>query len=207
MGLKFTIDNCTLCLIYDAALSRVIGTGFTFLKPEWVVTARHVVVEDGAPRRSLMVTREQSFHAQVLFSDPAVDLAVLELSDRGACKVPLFPSHERFAGGQGLICCGYAPSRSSPADGRYELFVNSVPEYEREVRSRSDLEEELVIFKAPFAEGGHSGGPVFGEGGGVVGAIIELFQREGVEFARATSILPLLRHLTFGVTQRSRGDA
>ena len=50
MGLRFTIADDTLCLIYDAQSNWALGTGFTFLKPDWVVTAKHVVIAEGRIR-------------------------------------------------------------------------------------------------------------------------------------------------------------
>ena len=55
----------------------------------------------------------------------------------------------------------------------------------------------MIIFEAPYAEGGFSGGPILGEGGGVAGLIIDNFSVDGKIFARATSILSLLGELRF----------
>jgi hypothetical protein len=45
-------------------------------------------------------------------------------------------------------------------------------------------------------EGGHSGGPVLGEGGNVAAVVIDRFQQGDVNWARATSILHLMKYVS-----------
>jgi hypothetical protein len=59
------------------------------------------------------------------------------------------------------------------------MLVNHVPAFTVEVREREGLNEELVVFNAPRSEGGHSGGPIMGEGGGVVGVVIQNYVENG----------------------------
>ena len=105
-------------------------------------------------------------------------------------------AHHSLAGSSGLICAGYAPSRAAPGEPAV-VFVNEIPSFQIEVRERAAFSEELMVFDASFSEGGHSGGPIFGSGGGVVGAIIESFYAGQQLKARATSLLPLMAHLNF----------
>lgn len=72
------------------------------------------------------------------------------------------------------------------------------------VSRRRDEIEECIEFEAPVADGGHSGGPVFAEGGGVIGLIIDRFQRDGKNMCRATSILPVLERLDIPSLWRPR---
>jgi hypothetical protein len=105
--------------------------------------------------------------------------------------MPLFPGFEEYTGKRGLVCCGYAPSTGA-------FFLNHIPSYERERRIRDEGDESVIVFDAPWMEGGHSGGPVFGEGGGVVAVLLHTIRPDnGERRGRATSILELLRYLRF----------
>lgn len=201
-GNPITFEANAVLLVHDDTENRPLATGFCFIKPEWVVTAKHVVLENGLPRTSLSVLsyRGEPSRTSILFLHPQHDLAVLRIEGDSPCDVPLFPGFEMHTGKRGLVCCGYAPSLSDRQAGRNTIFVNQVESYEREGRMRDSGDESLIVFNAPWMEGGHSGGPVFGEGGGVVAVLIELLRLdEGVARARATSILALLRFLNFQV--------
>jgi S1-C subfamily serine protease len=191
-GLKFALQKDALALVIDQAQQKPIGTAFVFIQTHWVVTARHVVIQDGIPRRSLELffSSKKNVPAKVLYAHPTLDLAVLEFRG-GPCDAPLFPSHHQFSGSKGLITAGYARTKG------LVIEVNRIDSFDTERRDRVDGSEELIVFDAPFADGGHSGGPVFGEGAGVVGAVIEDFPVENGRRARATSLRPLLRQLEF----------
>jgi hypothetical protein len=77
------------------------------------------------------------------------------------------------------------------------MYANNIPKFEVEFRERGAFKEEIIVFDAPFSEGGHSGGPIFGAGGGVVGVMIQNFYDGPVLRARATGLAPILVHLTF----------
>jgi hypothetical protein len=201
MSLTISIDHNSISLIVDGAQRRSLGTGFSFIQPNWVVTAKHVVLDQGLPRQKILVSpyKHVTVEARLLYAHPLVDLAVLELPS-DICNRPLFPAHHSLAGSSGLICAGYAPSKTNPV-GPAVFFINEIPSFESELRERTGLNEELIVFDAAFSEGGHSGGPIFGSGGGVVGAIIENFASGGSLRARGTSLAPLVRQLCF-----PRGD-
>lgn len=196
MAITFTIDQLALSLVIDSNERRVLGTAFSFIQPNWVLTAKHVVLVDGLPRRQLLVLslNQPSIPARVLFAHPQVDLAVLVL-ECGLCQRPLFPAHHSLAGSSGLVCAGYAPSKSA-LGGPAVLYINEIPSFAVEVRDRHNLNEEVIVFDAPFSEGGHSGGPIFGSGGGVVGAIIQNFHVGSKLRARGTSLAPIVARLT-----------
>lgn len=195
-GLSFTIDAEAISLIAESRPLRVLGTVFSFIQPSWVVTAKHVVEDQGLIRDNLVVLVKNTWvSATVLYAHPQVDIAVLQTST-ATCGIPLFPAHHKFAGSTGLVVAGYMPSKTDPKNG-LAVEMNHIPTFEIESRGRADLEEETICFRAPFAEGGNSGGPVFGAGGGVVGLVIQRYGDAENMFARATSISPLLSRLTF----------
>ena len=205
-GFRFTIHYDSLFLLCDDEEHRALATAFCFIRPEWVVTAKHAVLDMDIPRRnlSLLSRRNGRLRVSVLFLHPSHDLAVLRIDGQSPCDVPLFPGFESYTGRNGLICCGYAPSLSDREGRRYTLHLNRITSYECEKRTRHTGEEALIVFDAPWMEGGHSGGPVLGEGGGVAAVMIELVRSDdGVVRARATSILHLLRYLTFGSSGRT----
>jgi S1-C subfamily serine protease len=196
-GVTFSIDSNAVSLVLDGEERRPLGTGFSFIRPNWVVTAKHVVLKDGIPRNQLLIgpsNNQPSIQAQVLYTHPQVDLAVLVIL-KNYCEHPLYPAHHAFAGSNGLICAGFAPSQSTPQLGT--MLVNHIPAFAVQVRERQGLNEELIVFDAPYSEGGHSGGPIFGEGGGVVGVIIQDYSENGTKKARGTSLAPLIAELRF----------
>lgn len=201
IGFKFHIHRDSLFVLQDDDEGRPLATAFCFLKPEWVVTAKHAVLDRGEPRQNLSLfgLRNNILRASVYFLHPSHDLAVLRIEGQSPCDVPMFPSFEEYTGQRGLVYCGFAPSLSYMSSRKHIIHVNRTVSYEREERNRQTGDESLIVFDAPEMEGGHSGGPVFGEGGGVTAVLIELIRSEnGATRARATSIIHLLRFLTFG---------
>jgi S1-C subfamily serine protease len=196
-GLTITINGSSIAVIRDREHNRPIGTGFVFVRPSWIVTAKHVVIRDGILRENLdliFTSQNNYLPASLLYAHPTLDLAVLSAPD-SPCETPLYPAHHEFVGKEGFITVGYKPSKNT-ANG-FSVEANTVPSFTIELRERADGNEEVLIFPANFAEGGHSGGPVLGAGGGVVGVIIEDFSNAEGQFARASSIKPLLDRLAF----------
>lgn len=197
MAIAFSFNVHALGLVRDRSEQKLLGTAFSFIRPQWYVTAKHVVVEYGQTRDqiSLFLDGHSDIPARVLFLHPELDLAVLEVS-KPVCDQPLFPGHHQFSGAQGLVAAGYAPSKKLHNGGPV-VQVSQIESFEVQVRGRASVQEETIVFDAPESEGGNSGGPIFGAGGGVVGAIIENFRSGESLLARGTSIIPLTRHLSF----------
>jgi hypothetical protein len=159
------------------------------------VTAKHVVESDGFPREHLLICPlgTASHRAKLIYAHPLLDLALVQC-EGFRVETPLFPSYERFTGKGGLICLGFAPSLGRD-DRKSHMFVNRIEAYDREVRAREGLDEEMIMFDAPFMEGGHSGGPTLGEGGGVVAVTIEGYGSDRGFRGRATAIHPIMDRL------------
>jgi S1-C subfamily serine protease len=199
-NITFSIHGHAVFLVQDNDEGRPLGTAFCFIKPEWIVTAKHVVLDMGVPSPNLsLVSKSGSpLNVSIIFEDPYHDIAVLRIEGQSPCDVPLFPSFERYTGQRGLVSCGYAPSLSSHEEGSYSIWLEHFTSYDREERIRNVGDESLIVFDAPWIEGGHSGGPVFDLGGHVVAVLIDRIPADnGVVRARATSILHLLRFLEF----------
>jgi S1-C subfamily serine protease len=187
-------DELALCTVTAA---RGTGTGFAFLKPTWIVTAKHVVSGQPPEQPIALLFREgPALTARVLFEHPQVDVAVLEVVGNTRCRAPFMPGHGAPIEG-GLLCVGYKPSVSDRDVGRYTSFVSGVDSYERTTRQRDGHEEILFIFPAPHGEPGHSGGPLLAPGGAVIGVVVDGITLAGQHVMRATSIAAVLDHLAF----------
>jgi hypothetical protein len=51
--MQFKFTGHQLGTIVDFNEMETIGTGFVFLKDDWVVTAAHVVIQEGVPKPSI----------------------------------------------------------------------------------------------------------------------------------------------------------
>src|SRR5262245_52632480 len=142
-------DELALCLVRSA---RGTGTGFAFLEPTWIVTAKHVVAGQpvSEPLR-LLFPQGLPLPARILLAPPRVDLALLEVLGGSRRRVPLLPG-DAAPGEGGLRCIGYKPSRSDQGAGRYTSFVSRVDSFERSTRQRDGHEEDLYIFPSPEGE-------------------------------------------------------
>lgn len=153
-----------------------------------------MVIEHGTWRQNLgLLFKDGTADACVLYADPNIDLAALQLNG-SPCKHPLFPAHKAFAGETGLVTAGYRPTKTMESGGP-AIEINHVLSFWSELRGLPVGTEEVICFDAQFSEGGHTGGPVLGTGGGVIGAVIENFREGDRLIARATSIAPIVARL------------
>ena len=189
------IESTQICIICDSQeKTPQLGTGFFFLRPNWIVTAAHVVLEEfESPRKNLYLEfpDKQGItpSVNVLAIHRENDIALLELAtDEGRCSKPFFPGYDELSVSKGLISLGYTPSRGKT------ITVSIAKVYEKSFREREDI-ETVLEFESQHIEGGSSGGPIFGDGGAVLGILINVFTIEeepDKKFARATSISNLM---------------
>lgn len=195
--MKVTIDKHAMCIINDKEVNHAIGTGFSFLKDTWIITAKHVVMKNGMPRNNLQLSflEKGRINAKVFAVHPELDLALLIHEHPMLCEKPLMPGYYEFTNSKQLFYIGYSPSQSSGFD--LTMTVNLIKDYKTEIRER-DESETLIYFNADFAESGNSGGAIIGEGGNVVAVAIETRETEKGRICTATSIRTILRNLNFG---------
>ncbi|MGE0455334.1 MAG: serine protease [Vicinamibacteria bacterium] len=186
-----SLDELALCVVKSR---RGTGTGFAFLRPGWIVTAKHVVAgQPPAEPIRLLFRQGLSLPGRVLLSHPQVDLAVLELLADDHRLAPFLPAERAPADGD-LLCVGLKPAVSD-GEPEHTTFVLRVESYERSVRQRDGYEEVLYIFPAPDGEQGSSGAPLLAPGGGVLGVVVDGIRLDGQRVTRATGIVALLDHL------------
>lgn len=194
----FAIDGYQICVISDLNEKKEeLGTGFVFLRPDWVVTAAHVVIEYGIPRKNLYgqfpTNNPNKLDLEVIATHRECDIALLRiLNNPNPCKRPLYPGYDDLSVSNGLVCCGYTPSRGKT------ITMSLVKTYGKEIRERINT-ETILEFENDGIEGGSSGGPIFGDGGVVLGLLINQFSLEEEphkKFARATSIHNLMNAIS-----------
>ena len=192
----FKLNTYQVCIICDADESKPkLGTGFSFLRRDWIVTAAHVVINHGLPRENLYGIFSNAIikvQLKVIAIHKESDLAVLQITSQlNPCTLPLYPGYEDMSTSKGLVNCGFVPSRNA-------LVMNLVRSFSRYDREREKT-ETVLEFDGTNIEGGSSGGPIFGDGGVVLGVMTNLFPLEdqpNKKFARAVSIRSLMDAIT-----------
>ena len=197
--MKFTIDKQALCIVIDKEIGKALGTGFSFLKENWVITAKHVVIYEGLPRKQLELSfiDNENVKANIIAVHPEIDLALLEYEGPPLCKKPLMPGYHEFGSSNQLIMTGYSPTQSDPSG--LIVKVDLIEGFEVEEREREDT-EITIHFKAEFSEGGNSGGAILGEGGNVVAVTIQTYFKGDEKYCIATSIRAIMKNIEFGST-------
>lgn len=172
---------------------RGTGLGFAFLKPQWVVTARHVV-RDQRPGSAvtLVFAVGGPSTGRVAALHPHVDLAVLEVTGDVHGVVPLTPPAGRPAEVQAVLCVASEAVTAADAAPSGRLRLLEVPSFERTRRHRDGREEDLFIFPTPLDGSPRSGGPLLAADGSVIGVVVDSIDLAGRTFIRATAIEAVL---------------
>lgn len=166
---------CTIDSIRDGKHWRM-GTGFVFVQKNWLVTAKHVVWDDQLQQvRSPLFAQstDPSIKNKIIQIEkyklhPNHDLAVLQFNGP-LCNRPFYPAHLPVENNEKLFALGYSPTASG--FDRIQFKMISISKFRKEFRDRDEGTEEIVEFDFNGSEGGNSGGPVFGDGAGIVAVI------------------------------------
>ncbi len=172
------VAGAALCAIRS---TRGNGSGFAFLAPGWIVTARHVVaaLPPGAPVH--LAFADGDHVARVVFEHPRIDLAVLEVTGGRANPAALLPALDDPRGDP-LVVLTAAESDGAPG--------HDVARYEHTVRQRDGHKEVLFHFPAPERTV-RSGSPLVAASGRVVAVVTDGITLDGRRMIRSTSIMGL----------------
>lgn len=198
--LRMTIDTNAVGLILDAKERRPLATGFVFLRSNWIVTAKHVVEPPPGCRsqwRDVHFRSRSGFvPARVFAASPETDVCILSLQGPAPCNRPLMPGNETLVTASGFVFAGYAPSKTTTTGPA--ILVCRAMSYGVQERERSSI-ERVLEFDTNEMERGFSGGPVLGEGGSVVGLLIQIVPDTTPPRGRATSIDGILGALRIDI--------
>ncbi len=195
--LNVKIDPNSICIfyrVYDDGTRKPFGTGFFFMEPDLVGTARHIM-EDHANARTpyTLLIRPAQSHEGYLASECVYhieqDLALVRL-ERSHQVVPFAPC---VGTNEGFLLVGYDPPTES-------ILVRPVPKfYTPDPREGKHSTTFLFEWDGPVNPG-NSGGPLIGPDGGVAGILSGIprtvestdSRPEGSARARAVFVGPLL---------------
>src|SRR5690606_23801277 len=111
------LEGTQICVVCDSDESKPeLGTGFVFLRPDWIVTAAHVVLKLGNPRRNIYaefpIEDNNKHPVTVIAVHKENDIALLRIqTNPSPCTKPLYPGYDDLSVSKGLICCGYTPTK------------------------------------------------------------------------------------------------
>ncbi len=212
MGNTFsiTVDARVFCTLFshsDRGWSAI-GSGCIFMRRDLVLTAKHVVEDRPSSDSPMRAANGSKDGSEIISADveaywchPDIDIALLKLTPEGASQLggsrPLYPSHFSLNDRLGVAAVGYDKASSNPDAGLWVNKVHHLSEFTSVERNRTSSDEFCLEFEAPWVAGGYSGGPLIGEGGGVIGVIIQVYESVvGTDAGkpggrgRATSIYP-----------------
>jgi len=199
----FKLDGYQICVICDQDEGKnELGTGFLFMRKDWIITAAHVIQVDGLCRINLYaqfpISGINKVKLKVISVHVESDIALLQIvSEENPCERPLFPGYDDLSVSKGLVCCGYTPSKGNT------ITIGLVKNYSKDFRHRKET-EVIFEYESIDIEAGCSGGPIFGDGGLVLGIMINLFiieEEPYKKFVRATSIQNLTKALSIDFNQ------
>lgn len=162
------------------------GSGFFVTDDGYLVTNNHVVSEEGATYA--VNTGEEEFPAEVVYTDPARDIAILKVDGTGFPILHLDDAEEPALGAL-VVAMGHSLSRSGDtaswgeiASLDEEIVVNEIIERDGWLVEESETIGELIETSAKMRPG-DSGGPLLGMDGEVIGVNVATALGEQVGYA------------------------
>lgn len=154
------------------------ATGFLLSPDGYVVTNHHVVT--GADSVHLQNSKGESFQAQVIYMDPATDLAILHITDsayRGQRSIPYSFKEQEAELGEDVFTLGFPRDEAVYGQG----YLSSMSGYSGDTSAY-----QISIPLNP----GNSGGPLLDSRGQVIGIVSgKQAGFDGTSFAIKTKVL------------------
>jgi S1-C subfamily serine protease len=174
--LKCVFPNYSVGIILDAATHSPIGSGFVFENTRYVITARHVLIDDSTGKLVKVLFEPikgiGAVHGEAPYQLPLKvhrlltneDIAILEVEGENPCKQALTRGDsERLRVGD-LVGYGGFDHRVQNVEG-FSISATRI----RMIKVENGLRRFQLEGMATF---GFSGGPLFGGGTTVVGVIL-----------------------------------
>ena len=175
-----------------------LGCGFLFLRKDWIVTAKHVVVdEDGNVRQNIYAKYQHiEINCEVTAIHDEIDIAILLITEKeNPCHKPLYLGYSDLSVIDEAMALAHTPS----SGGKFSF--TTIKKFDESTRERS-TEEHIIEFESDTYEPGSSGGIIFGQGTTVIGVIINTFKNDKYpekSFVRATSINNLMNEISIEI--------
>lgn len=157
------------------------GSGFLVSSDGYIVTNRHVVLDESA-EYTVFMNDGKKHDAKVIARDPVLDLAIIKISGSGFPYLP-FGNSDTLQVGQNVIAIGNALAefRNTVSLGIVSGLSRSIIASDR--RGNSEALDQLIQTDAAINEG-NSGGPLLNLAGEVIGVNVAVASgAENIGFA------------------------
>lgn len=150
-----------------------VGTGF-FIDANGIIATNNHVVE-GAKDVTIILHDSQSVPGKVLWTDPANDLAIVQVDKQHVKGVVTIGNSDKIRVGEGVIAIG------NPMSAEFAGTVTHgiISAKNRKVQTPTGAQEFIQIDAA--INGGNSGGPLFNMKGEVIGINSAKIAQTGIE--------------------------
>ena len=147
------------------------GSGVIIREDGYIVTNNHVI--EGATKIEVTLNNNQTYHAVLIGTDPATDVALLKIEASGLPFIP-FADSDRLRLGEWVIAIGSPYDlRSTITAGIVSAKGRSMPNYTGEFKIESFIQTDAAV------NPGNSGGALVDKSGNLVGINTAIISQTG----------------------------
>ena len=147
------------------------GSGVIIREDGYIVTNNHVI--EGATKIEVTLNNNQTYHAVLIGTDPATDVALLKIEASGLPFIP-FADSDRLRLGEWVIAIGSPYDlRSTITAGIVSAKGRSMPNYTGEFKIESFIQTDAAV------NPGNSGGALVDRSGNLVGINTAIISQTG----------------------------